>query len=81
MDDDQFRLLLDYLGYSWRGYRRVRKGVKKRIRRHMQQLGCRHIPSYLNMLTLQAETRQECEMLMTVPISRFFRDRHIWQML
>jgi len=31
MDDNQFQILLDYLQYSWTGYRRVRKGVKKRI--------------------------------------------------
>ncbi len=81
MDDEQFRLLLDYLGYSWNGYRKVRKGVKKRVRRHMQRLGCRHISSYLDQLAQGNEIRRECEMLMTVSISRFFRDRHMWQML
>jgi chemotaxis methyl-accepting protein methylase len=81
MNDEQFRLLLDYLGYSWDGYRRVRKSVKKRIRRHMQQLGCRQIQAYLDLLMLQAQIRQECEMLMTVSISRFFRDRYMWRML
>ncbi len=30
MDDDQSRLLLAHLGRSWEGYRKVRKGVKKR---------------------------------------------------
>lgn len=81
MDDAQFRLLLEHLGYCWDGYRRVRKGVKKRIHRHMQQLGCRDIPAYLNLLENQVERRHECELLMTVSISRFFRDRHLWQLL
>jgi chemotaxis protein methyltransferase CheR len=81
MDDDQFRKLLEYLDYSWRGYRKVRKGVKKRIRRHMQQLYCRDISAYLKVLDRQPVRRQECELLMTVSISRFFRDRSLWDML
>ena len=81
MDDAQFRKLLEYLGYSWAGYRRVRKGVKKRIRRHMLQLGCRDIAAYLKLLENQAACRQECELRMSVSISRFFRDRKLWQIL
>lgn len=81
MDDAQFRKLLEFLGYSWSGYRRVRKGVKKRIHRHMQRLGCRDITVYLNLLENRADCRYECELLMTVSISRFFRDRHLWQIL
>jgi chemotaxis methyl-accepting protein methylase len=81
MDDDQFRILLEYLQYSWTGYRKVRKGVKKRIQRHMQQLGCRNVTDYLKIMDLEPGTRHECEMLMTVSISRFFRDRRLWEML
>ncbi len=81
MDDIQFQKLLDFLGYSWAGYRKVRKGVKKRIRRHMQRLGCRDVTAYLILLDHQAASRHECELLMTVSISRFFRDRCLWQML
>ena len=81
MDDDQFRMLLEYLDYSWPGYRKVRKGVKKRIRRHMQQIYCRDISAYLKILDWQPVRRLECELLMTVSISRFFRDRRLWEML
>jgi len=72
MDDGQFRILLEYLQYSWTGYRKVRKGVKKRMQRHMQQLGCRNVMDYLKILDLEPGTRHECELLMTVSISRFF---------
>lgn len=81
MDDDQFRYLLNHLGYSWKGYRKVRHGVKKRIRRHMQRLGCRDILTYLNLIDNQQEIREECERLMTISISRFFRDRRLWELL
>jgi chemotaxis methyl-accepting protein methylase len=81
MDDDQFRQLLDQLDFSWSGYRKVRKGVKKRISRHMQELNCPNVHAYLDLLNQRAELRQECEKRMTVSISRFFRDRQLWQAL
>ena len=78
-DDDQFRQLLDWFDFSWSGYRKVRKGVKKRISRHMQELKCSNINAYLDLLNKSAELRQDCEKRMTVSISRFFRDRQLWQ--
>jgi chemotaxis protein methyltransferase CheR len=79
MDDQQFRQLLNKLGFSWDGYRKVRKGVKKRISRHMRQLGCRTVHEYFIALDSSPELRKECELLMTVSISRFFRDRRLWE--
>ena len=32
LNDEEFRLLLDHLDRPWKGYRKVRKGVKKRLR-------------------------------------------------
>jgi chemotaxis protein methyltransferase CheR len=81
MDDLQFRQLLDYFCYSWHGYRRVRKGVKKRISRHMQQLECRNVDEYFHILERDEWVRQQCECLMTVSVSRFFRDRMLWKIL
>ncbi|MFB0532416.1 MAG: protein-glutamate O-methyltransferase CheR, partial [Desulfatiglandales bacterium] len=81
MDDQQFRQLLDHFGYSWEGYKRVRKGVKKRISRHMHQLGCTTIEKYLHSLDRDEEVRKYCECLMTVSVSRFFRDRFLWKVL
>jgi chemotaxis methyl-accepting protein methylase len=79
MHDDQFRQLLDRFNYSWTGYRKVRKGVKKRISRHMQELSCPNIEVYLDLLDENDMARQESERRMTVSISRFFRDRKLWQ--
>ena len=81
MDDDQFRILLEYLQYSWAGYRKVRKGAKKRIARHMDQLHCGNIAHYINLLDHRPDARQECELRMTVSISRFYRDRRLWELL
>jgi len=81
MDDQQFRQLLNFFEFSWSGYRKVRKGVKKRIHRHMNRLGCRNMDAYLAELRRNHEARQACELMMSVSISRFFRDREFWQTL
>lgn len=78
MHDDQFRQLLNYFQYSWAGYRKVRKGAKKRISRHMQQVRCANMNEYLKLLETNAKEREECERRMAVSISRFFRDRKLW---
>ena len=81
MNDNQFRQLLERLGLSWEGYRKVRKGVKKRICRHMHQLGCQTVEAYLLVLGRDSGVRYHCERLMTVSISRFFRDPGLWRTL
>lgn len=81
MHDDAFRQLLNHFHLSWNGYRKVRKGVKKRIHRHMLALGCRTMAAYLEALEHDGAAKKECERHMSVSISRFFRDRHLWECL
>jgi chemotaxis protein methyltransferase CheR len=81
MDDQQFRKLLDFLNLSWKGYRKVRKGVKKGISRHMQGLGFRRLDEFLLAMEDDQEMRRQVEILLTVSISRFFRDRAVWNTL
>lgn len=81
MTDDQFREILRFFGLSWEGYRRVRRGVKKRLRARMLALDLRSVKEYLQRLAADDEERDETERLMTVSISRFFRDRGLWQAL
>lgn len=81
MDDRQFRRLLVALGYSFEGYRRVRKGVKKRLRRHMRALDCRDMDAYLARLAASRAVRTACIRRLAVPISRFWRDRTLWETL
>ncbi|MCP4690852.1 MAG: hypothetical protein GY859_22560 [Desulfobacterales bacterium] len=78
MEDRHFHELLQDFDLSRSGYRKVRKGVKKRIGRHMKALGCRQMADYLFELGMNPGSRVECERLLTVPISRFFREREFW---
>ena len=79
MNDHQFRQLLNRYEFSWAGYRKVRKGVKKRIHRYMESLKLSNMEAFLAELDKNDEIRHHCELLMTVSISRFFRDREFWQ--
>ena len=81
MDDHLFQRLLDSFELSWEGYRKVRKGVKKRISRHMQQQGYHKLSAFLSELDRNQDAREKCERLLAVSISRFFRDRNLWQTL
>lgn len=79
LSDEDFGRLLQQLDRPWAGYRKIRKGVKKRVRRHMEQVGCRSIENYLQLMKSQTDVRRACEKALYVTISRFFRDRKFWQ--
>lgn len=72
---------MKFFGFSWTGYRKVRKGAKKRVARHMQELGCRQVAAYLGLLAADPALRDACEKRLAVSISRFFRDRRLWETL
>jgi chemotaxis protein methyltransferase CheR len=81
MDDAAFGKILRFFDLSWQGYRKVRKGVKKRVASHMQSINSRTVDEYLTMLQSHPEQRQRAIELLTVSISRFFRDRRLWDVL
>jgi chemotaxis protein methyltransferase CheR len=81
MDNKDFNRLLDRFALSPEGYRKVRKGVEKRIVRHMAALGCATAASYLKRLDDDREAQNDARRLMDVSISRFFRDGPLWQVL
>jgi chemotaxis methyl-accepting protein methylase len=81
MDNRDFTLLLDRFALSSEGYRKVRKGVQKRIVRHMQALRCPTMKAYLERLDTDGDSEHEARRLMDVSISRFFRDEPLWRTL
>lgn len=82
MHDDQFKMLLAHRQLSWEGYRRVRKGVKRKIARHMRATGCdQRMQDYLEAVANDPLLEGECERLLAISISRFFRDRPMWAAL
>jgi chemotaxis protein methyltransferase CheR len=81
MRESEFAALLDRFALSPEGYRKVRKGVQKRIVRHMQQLRCLSMRAYLERLDTDVDAEGEARRLMDVSISRFFRDGPLWRIV
>ncbi|MFW2364937.1 MAG: CheR family methyltransferase [Desulforhopalus sp.] len=81
LSDDDFRILLEQFNRPWSGYKKVRKGVKKRLRRHMRLVKITCFSEYLKLISKDKGVRMDCEECLQVTISRFFRDRHLWSYL
>lgn len=81
LTDDDFRKLLDHYDRPWRGFRKVRKGVMKRVRRHMDSLHCSSISEYIDILDRSRIEEETLQAHLRVTISRFNRDRHLWDYL
>jgi len=79
--DSDFKLLLDHYHRSWHGYRKVRKGPMKRIRKHMESLACNSIEEYLAVVDENPAEQETLLYFLRITISRFFRDRALWASL
>lgn len=44
----------------------------------MQGLGCKMVPDYLERIRNNSDIMHECRLALTVSISKFFRDRMVW---
>ena len=69
---------LPRLHRRWAGYRKVRGLVAKRLRRRLRTLGLAELSAYRGRLDLHAEEWRELERLLGIPISRFYRDRGVF---
>ena len=81
MRESEFAAMLERFALSPEGYRKVRKGVQKRIVRHMQELRCPSMKAYLERLETDGDAERQARRLMDVSISRFFRDGPLWRIL
>ena len=79
MDSRDFSRLIERFALSAEGYRKVRKGVQKRIVRHMHELHCPTIKAYMDRLDSDRDAEREARRLMDVSISHFFRDGPVWR--
>ncbi len=67
------------LGLQWRPFNR--KGIKRRIERRMAEVGRSTFQDYLRKFEEEPEERELLATLLTVTISRFFRDRTVFDIL
>jgi chemotaxis protein methyltransferase CheR len=72
---------LPRLGRRWAGYRKVRRQVCKRMRRRAQALGLGGFDAYREHLERHPEEWEVLDGLTNVTISRFNRDRGVFEFL
>ena len=72
---------LPRLGLRWQGFRRVRNQVCKRVDRRIHALNVNGLAAYEAYLDEHASEWAALEALCSIPISRFYRDRAVFDAL
>jgi chemotaxis protein methyltransferase CheR len=72
---------LPRLGLRWRGFRKVRRQVCRRIHRRVDELGLDGLGAYRAVVETSEEERARLDRLCRVTISRFLRDREVYRRL
>ncbi len=73
--------VLPRLGFRWPGFRKVRRQVCRRIQRRIAALGLESFDAYRRYLESHAEELAQLDRLCRITISRFFRDRGVFERL
>lgn len=72
---------LPQMGLKWTGYRKVRRQVMKRIDRRLKELNLETVSDYRDFLAHHPEEWPHLESLCRISISRFYRDKGVYQCL
>lgn len=72
---------LPRLGLRWRGFRKVRRIVRRRLERRLGELGLPDLAAYRAHLDARPEEWVVLDALSRIPVSRFFRDRAVFEFL
>jgi chemotaxis protein methyltransferase CheR len=72
---------LPRMGLRWSGFRKVRGQVRKRLARRMTALGLHNLTAYRAWLEAHPEEWTAVDAACRISITRFYRDRHVWQFL
>lgn len=75
------QLALPRLRMRWAGFRRVRRQVCKKIGRRIGELDLPDASAYRSFLELHPEEWKFLDGLCRIPISRFYRDRGVFEIL
>jgi chemotaxis protein methyltransferase CheR len=72
---------LPRLERRWSGYRKVRRLVCKRLAQRLKTLGLADLDAYRRHLAARPEEWRELDALCGIPVSRFYRDRDVFDAL
>ena len=80
MDFDQFiKEVAPLLNLQWRRFKRG--GIKRKVERRIIELGLPHFEDYLSRIKRDPEERDHLSQILTVTITRFFRDKKVFDIL
>jgi len=75
---DFLRWALPRLGLRWTGFRKVRGTVCKRLKRRLAELNLDDLVAYRRLIDADAGERDRLDAMCRIPISRFWRDRAVF---
>lgn len=75
------RWALPRLHLRWRGFRRVRRQVCRRLNRRLRELSLEDLEAYRSHLARHEAEWEVLDGLCRISISRFHRDRAVWDVL
>lgn len=70
---------LPKLGLRWRGFRKVRRVVYRRLERRLAELQLPTLAAYSAYLAANAHEWTVLDAFCRIPVSRFYRDRRLWE--
>ncbi|MGZ3525610.1 MAG: CheR family methyltransferase, partial [Thermodesulfobacteriota bacterium] len=77
--DEFLKEVAPLFGLQWRAFRR--RGVKRKIERRLAQFGLSHFDEYLIKINEDPEEQVRLSEILTVTISRFYRDRKLFELV
>ena len=77
--DEFLREAAPLLGIQWRPFQR--RGIKRKVERRIAEIGLSDLEEYLLKIKEESEERTYLSKILTVTISRFFRDREVFNIL
>jgi len=80
MDFESFiKEVAPLLGLQWRRFERG--GIKRKVERRIAELGLSHLEAYLAKIKQDPAEKNHLSRILTVTITRFFRDRKVFDVL
>jgi len=77
--DEFLKEVAPLFGLQWRPFRR--RGVKRKIERRLAEVGLSYFDEYLLKVEKDLEEQSQLSEVLTVTISRFYRDRKVFDLL
>jgi chemotaxis methyl-accepting protein methylase len=77
--DEFLREVAPFFGLQWRPFQR--RGVKRKVERRIAEIGLPNFEEYLLRIKEDPEEQKHLSLILTVTISRFFRDKEVFATL